>query len=170
MSKIEINTQIEMEDYIKLMFQTSYKRPIMLYLTIFGFIMLVFGILNVTGLLVLSESSPLFALVFGFFTVVYLPISIYIRSKKNYKSNGRLQENIKYSFGKEEMNISGSSFNSTLTWDKTYMVKELKNWILLYQTKQVMNIIPKESFSDNQLSEFRELVRGIPSIKKKLRN
>jgi len=63
--------------------------------------------------------------------------------------------------------ITGESFTSQLNWEKTYKVAELNHWILIYQNRQVANVIPKESFKD-QLTEFRALIKS-KNINQKLK-
>ena len=100
--------------------------------------------------------------------ILILPFSIYRNAKKNFESTPRIQEKINYEFTNEQIKISGESFTTELTWEKTYKVLELKNWILIYQNPRVANVIPKEAFGNN-LGEFRELVRSKPFIKQKLK-
>jgi hypothetical protein len=57
------------------------------------------------------------------------------------------------------MKITGETFSSEMDWSKIYKVLELKNWILIYQSKLIANAIPKESFDDN-LESFKEIVRN----------
>jgi hypothetical protein len=52
---------------------------------------------------------------------------------------------------------TGETFKSEMSWTKLYRVQELRNWILIYQSKTAANIIPKESFGEI-LSEFKRLV------------
>lgn len=54
-----------------------------------------------------------------------------------------------------------------MDWTKIYKILELKNWILIYQNRQIANLIPKEYFGDN-LHEFKELVKR-KGIKAKLK-
>lgn len=64
-----------------------------------------------------------------------------------------------YEFTSEKIKITGETFNSELDWGKTYEIKELKDWILIYQNRQVANVLPKESFGEN-IKDFRILVKS----------
>ena len=162
-----IEMKIEFKPYLKLMYVLTYRKPAAIVISLIGFFSLLFGILSFTGL------SPFFPsdyvqLGFGFMLVVVYPFIIYTTAKRNFASQARIQERITYEFTDNTIKITGESFNSELTWEKTYKVLELKDWILIYQNRLVANIIPKEAFGD-KLDEFKSLVRSKSSIKQKLR-
>lgn len=78
-----------------------------------------------------------------------------------------LIEQIRYEFTDEKILLTGESFASEMEWQKIHKVLELRDWILIYQSKQVFNVIPKESFGKN-LSDFKSLVRNC-NVKSKFR-
>lgn len=161
---MKIETQLSFKEYLRLMFVLTYKNPILVFLSCIGVIMFIGALFYFMGFKVPFDNPPYFQLIFGFSIVALLPFSIYRSAKKNFTSSGRLQEKIVYEFMDDYIRITGESFNSELTWEKTYKVTELKNWILIYQNRLVANIIPKKSFANN-LSEFKEEVKNKPFIK-----
>jgi len=168
METIQIKSKIERKDYINLMYRLTYRRPVIILMTIIGIVMLIFSITHFLGLYH-SEKPPFFPLVFGTFVVAMLPFSVYRSAIKNYKSHQRLSELITYEFDDEQIRIKGNSFSSELTWAQTYKLLELNHWILIYQNRQVANVISKETFSSEQLIEFRKLIKGLTSLKSKLK-
>lgn len=162
-----IYTKIVFKDYIKLMFLLTYRKPAMVLFTIIGLVMIVFSLGYFLDLNNMYESAPYVPGFLGFVFVFFLPLSIYLGAKRNFSSNGRLNERIKYEFNEDRILITGESFTSQLNWEKTYKVAELNHWILIYQNRQVANVIPKESFKD-QLTEFRALIKS-KNIKQKLK-
>jgi hypothetical protein len=149
------------------MYTLAYRKPIMIFLTIVGLIMFIGSIFYFLGFNVPIDSPPYFQIVFGFFIIGILPFSIYRNGKKNFSSHGRLQEKIIYEFTDEKIKIVGETFNSELDWTKTYKIAELKDWILIYQNRQIANILPKESFGE-KISDFRSLVKR-KNVKAKLK-
>ncbi len=162
-----IETKLQFKDYLKLMYILTYRKPVMILLTILGSLMFVGAIFYFLGFQVPVDEPPYFQIVFGFFIIAVLPFSVYRSSKKNFISHGRLQEKITYEFTEEKMKQTGESFNSEMDWSKIFKVQELRNWILIYQSKQLANILPKSSFGDN-LNEFKNLVKS-KNIKAKLK-
>jgi hypothetical protein len=110
------------------------------------------------------DKPPYFQLIFGFAIVALLPFLIYRSAKKNYSTHGRLQERIIYNFTEERITITGETFSSELSWEKTYKIEELRDWILIYQNNIIANIIPKANFGGN-LNEFKDWIRKKTFIK-----
>jgi len=164
---MKIETKLDFKRYLKLTYVLLYRKPVMIFLTICGLLMFILSILYFLGSKSLFADPPYFQVVFGLFVIALLPFSIYKSARKNFSSHGRLQEKITYEFTDEKIKLIGESFNSEMSWDKTYKILELKNWILIYQNRQAINILPKDSFGEN-LTEFKALVKS-KNIKSKLK-
>jgi hypothetical protein len=147
------------------MFVLTYRKPLVIFLTGVGLISFLSSASYFAGLKVPIDGSPYFPLFFGFFVVVVLPFSIYRSAKKSFSSNERINEKIIYEFTEDKIKITGETFNSELSWEKTYKILELKNWFLIYQSSLIANVIPKNAFGDD-LKEFKELIGRKPFIKK----
>lgn len=101
-----------------------------------------------------DNEFPLFNLWIGLFCIIGLPIIIYYSARKNYYANPRIGETIVYKFDREVVHVKGESFESTYTWEKVYRITETGSWFLIWQNKQVANIVPKKNFSPEQLVKF----------------
>lgn len=159
-----VRTKITFREYLELM----YRRAIIIVFTIGAFLMLLIIIVNATGLY-RFQTNVTSQITFIFFIIVLLPIVVYFSAKRNYYSNKRLQETIDYEFTNQKMNISGESFSSEINWSKTFKIEELKKWFLIYQSKQVANLIPKSDLTEEQISYLRFLFSGLENIIVKLR-
>lgn len=162
-----VETKLIKKEYLKLMLLMVYRRPMIIFLNIIGLVMITGTLLYAIGDYSMYSESPIVPGIMGFFFVLFIPISVLFRAHKSFSSNGRVQEKITYDFTDEKTIIIGETFSSEMSWEKTYKVKELKNWILIYQNKQMFNLIPKTAFGD-QLSEFKSLVNK-NNIKAKFR-
>jgi len=167
--KIEIVSKIELNGYIKLIYILTYRKPILILVTLIGAVMLTLSILYFLGLYDVPDGPPYYQLVMGILLTVIIPYSVYRGAVKNFNTNERLKETIRYGFDQERIKIKGESFSSELTWPKTHKVIELKDWILIYQNRIVANIIPKGSFTQTQLSDFKRMVSSVPNVKTKFR-
>lgn len=164
---MKIETQLDFKSYLKLMYTLTYRKPIMIVITVFSFVLLLLAILYFLGLNFLFDETPFFPLFLGFFIIVVLPTSIYFNARKNFTTHGLIKEKIIYEFTDEKITQNGETFHSEMEWTKIYKVVEMKNWILIYHNRQIANTIPKESFGEN-LMEFKNLVRS-KKIKAKLK-
>jgi hypothetical protein len=60
----------------------------------------------------------------------------------------------------ETLNFKSVTYESSLQWQFFIQAIETKNIFMLYQAKALFNMLPKRAFSsDEQMAEFRELVR-----------
>jgi len=64
-----------------------------------------------------------------------------------------------YEFTDEKVSINGESFNSEFDWKSVFKISELNDWILIYQSNQIANLLPKKAFGEN-LETFKTLVKG----------
>ncbi|PHS10002.1 MAG: hypothetical protein COA88_02945 [Kordia sp.] len=157
---IKITTQLTEKDYLRYVFKLAYSKVGRILLTIVGLIMLLSSIAYYLSSFMqsISEDTPYIPLFLGFFIVVGLPVIQYFETKKTFNTHQNLKEEMTYEFTDDLIKITGGSFKSEMQWDKLYKVKELKEWVLLYHSKAVANIIPKRDL-ESQITEFRELVR-----------
>lgn len=156
---MRIETTLTFKEYLKLMYILTYRKGWMIFILIIGIVMFVGSTLYFLGFEIPADSPPYFQIVFGFFIIFLMPISVYFSAKRNYTSQQRLKEKIIYEFTNEKIIINGESFHSELDWDKTFRVQELNGWILIYQSRLTANILTKESFGEH-LAEFKSLVRS----------
>ena len=145
---MKFTAKINLKEFIKLNYTLFYRKGIAIYMTIIGVLMLSTSILYFTKVFpaIFSKSQPItYQPFFGFFLVIGLPLSVYFSAKKSYASTQRLQEEIEYEFSSENIKMTGESFKTEMNWDKTYKIEELSNWFLIYQSKKVATLIPKNN-------------------------
>lgn len=111
------------------------------------------------------ESASIWLMVF----FVFIIIRTYFSVKNIFNSNKKIQEVISYTFTDEKIRTEGETFDGDFTWNSVYKVKENKDWFLIYQSAQTMNMVPKKFFTKDQISELRDLIRQ-NKVKAKFRN
>ena len=157
---MKIITQLEFNKYVKLMYFLSYRKPVNIIISLVGILMIAVSVAYYFGFDKYIKEKPTLQLLFGVYVLVFFPGFLYYQARRSFNTKSRLWERVTYEFTDEKIDIFGESFSSEIPWDKVYRVEELKNWILLYQTKLQANLIPKESFVDDQLEEFRKMIRS----------
>jgi len=164
---MKINFKIDHEEFFKLMYALTYRRGWIIFITVVGILMLLLSIFHFLGFYQMS-TTPVFQLFFGFYVLIFIPLSVYFSAKRIFNSNKRLQENMTYEFFDQKMKITGESFNSELDLTKSYKIQEIRNWFLIYQSRQVANFIPKGNLSSDQINNMRFFFRQIRGIQVKL--
>jgi len=161
---ITAKTHITFKDFLNFNIKNSLPRII-----IFSLIILMFLVLNLYNTEndtqnILQSASIWFAAVF-----VFIIIRSYFRLKNAFYSNKKIQEEITYTFTHENIQTKGETFEGDFAWNTVYKIKETKDWLLIYQSKTTMNMVPKKYFSDSQISELRNMIKK-SNVKAKLLN
>ncbi|KAA0128107.1 YcxB family protein [Chryseobacterium sp. SN22] len=158
-----VKTQITFRDFLLFHIKSS-----LLRLIVFLLILLVFFIIkeSVDGSPetdLLRSTSMWFAIL-----LLFMVIRSYFSIKFAFSSNKNIQESITYTFTDEKIRIEGETFDEDFTWNSVYKIKENKDWFLIYQSAQVMNMVPKKFLTKGQVSELRNMIKA-NHIKAKLR-
>lgn len=157
-----IKSKVSFKEYLKLLYSLTYKKPVMRLIVFVAFAMLVWIVGYYTKILPLPEPTFYQYITLVLITIVQ-PAVIYYTIWKNYHSSYHLKEILEIEFTPKEIKISGESFYTVFTWEKTYKVQELNNWFLIYQNSLSAIIIPKKSLR-NQIKEFRQLLQETRTV------
>lgn len=145
---MNLEYQLTFEDY-----QEATKLHLKLHplQNIFSLIMSVFFI--ATGLI----RTDYFILFLGTFLIVLIPLLKNKSIFQAWKNQPQLQEPVSLEVTEEQLIFKSSNYKLTYNWQYFTHFVETKNIILTYEADQLMNIIPKSSFSSHeQLHEFLE--------------
>ena len=152
---MKIEYKIEQSEYIKLMFYQTYKRPIFIYVTILGVIFLFFIIKDLFLYKTFDDYTSIFI---TFFTLIFYPILLYSRFRNFYKSHKILGLKTITEINNEGFRDEGEGFEAKILWKNIHKIKELKNWILVYQNSTAYGFMPKRAMTKTQIQEFRNII------------
>ena len=157
-----IQTKITSQEYTRLMFAITYRKPVMIFLTIAGLLNMCFGAVLLAGWPVSnSEVGPYPPLVFGTLLTIVLPFTVYRSSKKAFAVHLRLHETVNYTFTNEQLIVAGETFSAEFDWSKIFKIEELKLFFIVYQAPNAVNLIPKTNLSGTELNELRAILQGV---------
>ncbi len=151
-----IKSKLTKQDFIKLNFILLYGKLSMKLYTVF----IALGILTAIGVAMFYQFNSFIYVIGPFVMLIALPLLTYFGAVRNYTANNRITETIEYHFDNEYLSLKGESFNSQLSWGKIYKVTHIKNWILIWQNKQVSNPIPKGNISEEQIGELKAILNN----------
>ena len=151
---MKIVTQLTEGDIIRFNFYILYRKWIIRIIT---------GLMILTLLFIflfpeLAKPGMPNALIFPFFFLVVLPVMVYIGAKRTFKNNSRMHEQIEYVFDDQNLIINGESFNTTMTWDKIYRVTKTKRWILIWQSRNLANLVPLTDISADDIASLKGIL------------
>lgn len=99
---------------------------------------------------------------------VFIVIRSFLRLRFAFSSNKKIQESITYIFTEEKIRTEGETFDAEFAWNTVYKVKENKEWFLIYQSAQTMNMVPKKYFTKDEITGLRRMITE-NNVKAKLR-
>ena len=168
---IEIEVELEKTEWVKLNFIITYTNRIIIYITLIGIGMIYVVINYLTSNSYNIESFPIIQFAFGIFCLIILPISTYIQTNKNFKSNNWINQKMNYKFNNTSIHVIGATIDLEMDWINIKSIKEIKDWYLIYTGKNNALFIPKNRFQNKKHEQgFRNLLQEIKGIKVNLKN
>ncbi|NUY80531.1 YcxB family protein [Flavobacterium sp. MAH-1] len=153
-----LTTKINRQDYIKWHFRQSYEGFWIRLMTFLGVVWATVSILYYASLINLDE-PPLVQIGLAISMLIIVPTLTYLSAKQNFQSNKKIQETISYEFDEHLIKIVGETFKSEFETDTIYKTKEIKHWIMIYQSNKIVNLIPKKNISKNEMSELKQILK-----------
>lgn len=157
---INFSYHLTKEAHKKLTISLITINPFMIYATLMGAFLLISSLF----------SGVYFWLVPALFLVIY-PVLTITRSGVVYKQNKALNEKVGCEINSDNIILQGETYNTTIAWKSLYKVTELKDFLLLYTSKQTMIPIIKapDSLSESKNMQLRSLILEQPKLIKELR-
>jgi len=122
-------------------------------------IMLICVILLITFSFIIGGSTSNFIIFLGL--ICFPLIVVLIQSKRVYRTNKPLQEQLNYKLTNESVHIKGESFDSTQKWTTFYKMKETSVFFVFYQSVGSALLIDKRMFTDTELADFKQFIRSL---------
>lgn len=141
-----------------------------------GFITIFITIIFIINTLVLTingiKNGEIFTFINIFFIIltsffILLPILLFFQTKKIFITDKFLSEEQNYIINEEGFEVKTNSSNVKISWDRIFLIKENKNYLLIFIAQNKAFIIPKSNIQD-KLEAIKELFLKY-IIKKKLK-
>ena len=86
------------------------------------------------------------------------PVLITCIAVRQFNSNPDFQQNIQYTFSDNGVAIQGNTFKGEFLWAHVTKQKEISNFLILYHTKKMGNLIDKTKLTKEQLQFIKTKV------------
>ncbi len=160
---MKITTKVSFKEYVKLLYSLAYERIALKLLVAFAFLLLLWIVCYQCDIFNLPKP-----LIYQYITLVLIaigqPLIIFITIRQNYYSSNHLMETLEMELTENEVKITGQSYYMEVKWKKLFRIEEKPNWFLLYQNNLSAIIIPKKVMTENQIEEFRQILKNVDSI------
>lgn len=164
---MEVKFEVKMTPEImyNFMLNHTYKSPT-------GFLGVAFGIASFVMFgVTLGKTTTTFSmlyLIFGIWFVLYLPVSLYMRSKKQVKSNAVFQKPITYIVNEKGIQIIQGEQKADCKWENIWKVCRTGKSLLVYSGKRNAFVLPKEAIGEQYDTLVKLLRKNMPEKKVKL--
>ena len=158
MNEVKIESEITRDEYIRLLFLITYRKPAVIIISILGLIMTLVPILYFLNIYTAIDAPPYIPLISGVLITVIFPLSIYFMAKRNFRIDELLRQRIRYTFTPDKIFLKSSTFDVNVGWDKIHKVKRLKEWLLLYRDKARVEFMIRNTFSGEEQKEFDRII------------
>lgn len=108
-------------------------------------------------------------LIFGVVVLVYLPWTLFIRSKKQYLANPAFKEPLHYTLNEEGMTVSQKDTSEQIAWENLYKAVSTPKSIVLYTSPVNASIFPKKDLGERKAALIEVISTHMPPKKVKIR-
>lgn len=84
----------------------------------------------------------------GIILLIYMPVSLWLRSKRSLSVSEVLRGTLHYEIGEEGFKVSQGEASAELPWEQIYRMVATKNNILVYSTRINAYVIPREQLGE----------------------
>jgi len=185
-NKFIVKSKLEFEEYKKAIQRIKRGKTIMTWSIYFSILILdVFSILvlhyedikkgSVSQMVdnTMTEVPIYIALLPSIFFLMVLTLIVIVSRfkffhsiKTEYQTNPQLKKETEYIFTEEGVELVSDLLNKNISWNEFKKIKETKQLVLLFLSKNKVWIIPKNNFSKEELDIFRD----ISYYRKKIKN
>ena len=145
MGKIEIDVKMTFEDMYRFNLYHVYHNSQ-------GILSIVLAVmLALISILTWGESNVAYNVLYllaAVLIVVYVPVNLRGRVKKQMKNTGVYQEPIHYTFDETGITTSFADQSVTMPWKQLYKIVSTKRMVLLYGGRIRANVIPRDQLGD----------------------
>ena len=141
----------------------------MLYHTYTGFSGILGTVAGVLLIVYFSMTLQWIYLFAGLLIVLYLPCSLYLRSKRQVLTNEFFREEIHYVFTEEGITVSQGEQSDTLPWDQVVKAVASPHSIFLYTSRVNAWIFPKKILGEQRVDLIQMISEHVAPAKVKIK-
>ena len=157
---IKLTVKIEAGDLYDYMLRHSYNSPAGILGSAFGAVLIIFAL----------ASQHWVVLVLGALMLLYLPWTLFIRSRKQILSNPSFQEPLQYVLDQTGLTISQGEEEAGMAWEDMYKAVSTSRSIILYTSRVNATIFPKRDLGDQKAAVIEMISTHMPPGKVKIRS
>lgn len=153
MKKLTLTARISRTDLMKVSLLLSYRSAVFIVITAVMLVLLAVNLFLVfrSGLKSMDSFAPLVIL-------IVLPASVVFSARKRYRKNPEYRKPVVYTFDEESLHVATAKKESRFDLSALFKVRKMNNWLLVYRTTRMANVIPLRDISSGQLQQLKEIL------------
>lgn len=156
---LELDVKIEANDLYDYMMAHTYNSPSGILGSCVGGLMVVVGVMNKNWMF----------LIFGAIVLLYLPWTLYLKSKQQVLSNPAFKEALHYVLDEEGITVSQGENVQSQAWADMYKATSTTKSIIVYTSPVNATIIPRRALEENVSQCIEIISTHMPPNKVKIR-
>ena len=157
---LELTIKIEAGDLYDYMLRHSYNSPAGLIGSAFGALLIVFAF----------ATRQWIFIVLGLVMLLYLPWTLFIKSRSQILSNPSFQEPLKYILDEEGLTVSQGEAWEKMAWEDMHKAVSTGRSIILYTSRVNATLFPKRLLGDKKAAVIEIISTHMPPAKVKIRS
>lgn len=142
------------------MLMHSYNSPAGLVGSAFGALLIVFAF----------ATQQWMFIVLGLVMLLYLPWTLFIKSRSQILSNPSFQEPLQYTLDEEGLTVSQGEAQEKMAWEDMHKAVSTGRSIIVYTSRVNATIFPKRQLGDKKTAVIEMISTHMPPAKVKIRS
>lgn len=156
---IDLTVKIEAGDLYDYLLMHSYNSPAGLVGSVFGALLTIFA----------AATGQWIFLVLGLVMLLYLPWTLFVKSRSQILSNPSFQEPLHYTLDEEGLTVSQGEARESMAWGDMHKAVSTGRSIILYTSRVNATIFPKRQMEDRKAAVIEMISAHMPPGKVKIR-
>lgn len=157
---LELTVKIEAGDLYDYMLMHSYNSPAGLVGSAFGALLIVFAF----------ATQQWMFIVLGLVMLLYLPWTLFLKSRSQILSNPSFQEPLHYTLDGEGLTVSQGEAQEKMAWEDMHKAVSTGRSIIVYTSRVNATIFPKRQLGDKKTAVIEMISTHMPPAKVKIRS
>lgn len=157
---LELTVKIEAGDLYDYMLMHSYNSPAGLVGSAFGALLIVFAF----------AAQQWMFIVLGLVMLLYLPWTLFLKSRSQILSNPSFQEPLHYTLDGEGLTVSQGEAQEKMAWEDMHKAVSTGRSIIVYTSRVNATIFPKQQLGDKKTAVIEMISTHMPPAKVKIRS
>ena len=157
---VSFKVKIEAGDLYDYMLMHSYNSPAGLLGSTFGAVLIIFAF---------ATTQWIFA-VLGVVMLLYLPWTLFVKSRRQILTNPSFQEPLQYTLDEEGLTVSQGEAQERMDWENMHKAVSTGRSIILYTSPVNATIFPKRQLGEERTAVVEMISTHMPPKKVKIRS